>query len=193
MEYIHDFKLDPFEFISTEWQRPFEPEQYMTSYIRDWQSIFNDRTVRAFEKQKTQVMVFNKPSDWNVTSKGNSVHIDENGIMCALNIVLPTDDNMSTMQWFDTDISREDLMIGSNSNYSKRWTQESWKPEEFRLVHEEFIDNSVCLVNTDVPHKVVVSQSARVCVSVRFRDIMRLRWKDALFECTRIIDDIVGK
>ena len=180
MEYIHDFKINPQDLINEDWPRPFNKEEYVTKYVKEWQSIFKKDVVDIFEPHVQKVMVFNKPKNWNESSKGNSVHIDEGGITCALNIVLPTQDNKATMQWFDTDVPKEELLIGSHSNYAKRWNEESWSKDRFRLIHEEFIDNKVCLVRVDIPHKIVVSQSARVCVSVRFRNILSMDWRDAI-------------
>jgi len=180
LEYIHDFKINPYDLISSDWIRPFDKEEYMTKYVKDWRSIFNEETVDKFEPHVQKVMIFNKPKDWNESSKGNSVHIDEGGITCALNIVLPTENNSSIMQWYETDIPSEELLIGSQSNYAKRWNEESWNQDRFQLIHEEFIDNKVCLVRVDIPHKIVVCQSARVCISVRFRNILSMEWNDAI-------------
>ena len=90
-------------------------DQNLTKYVKEWQSIFKKDVVDIFEPHVQKVMVFNKPKNWNESSKGNSVHIDEGGITCALNIVLPTQDNKATMQWFDTDVPKEELLIGDGT------------------------------------------------------------------------------
>lgn len=180
MEYIHDFKIEPLSIVSREWKRPFETEQYFTKYVPEWQQIFTSDFLRVFEEHIKVVMVFNKPTDWNVTSKGNSVHVDEGGIICAMNVVLPTTDNLSVMEWFETDIDHNELLIGSNSNYAARWNGDnSWKQDQFRLIHQSHVDNKSTLVRVDIPHRVAVSQSARVCISVRFKEKFKV-WKDAV-------------
>ncbi len=180
MEYIHDFKIEPLSIVSQEWKRPFETEQYFTKYVPEWQQIFTPDFLRVFEEHVKVVMVFNKPTDWNVTSKGNSVHVDEGGIICAMNVVLPTTDNLSIMEWFETDIDHNDLLIGSNSNYAARWNGDNaWTQDQFRLIHQSHVDNKSTLVRVDIPHRVVVSRSARVCISVRFKEKFTV-WKDAV-------------
>ena len=180
MEYIHDFKINPMSIVSQEWKRPFDTEQYFTKYVPEWQQIFTSDFLRVFEDHIKVVMVFNKPTDWNETSKGNSVHVDEGGIICAMNVVLPTNDNLSIMEWFDTDIDHDDLLIGSNSNYKARWNGENaWTQDQFLLIHQSHVDNKCALVRVDVPHRVVVSRGARVCISVRFKEKF-IVWKDAV-------------
>ena len=180
MEYIHDFKIEPLSIVSQEWKRPFDSEQYFTKYVQEWQQIFTPDFLRVFENHIKVVMVFNKPTNWNVTSKGNSVHVDEGGIICAMNVVLPTTDNLSVMEWFETDIDHNELLIGSNSNYAARWNGDNaWTQDQFRLIHQSHIDNKSALVRVDIPHRVVVSQSARVCISVRFKEKFTV-WKDAV-------------
>jgi len=180
MEYIHDFKINPLSIVSQEWKRPFETEQYFTKYVPEWQQIFTHEFLRVFEDHIKVVMVFNKPTDWNETSKGNSVHVDEGGIICAMNVVLPTTDNLSVMEWFDTDIDHNDLLIGSNSNYKARWNGDNaWTQDQFRLIYQSHVDNKSTLVRVDVPHRVVVSRGARVCISIRFKEKFSV-WKDAV-------------
>lgn len=180
MEYVHDFKIDPLSLVNKDWNRPFSQEEYMTRYIKDWKSIFNKKTVDIFEESIQRVMVFNKPEDWNETSKGNSVHVDDGEIICAMNVVLPTADNMSVMEWFHTDINHSDLVIGSGSDYAARWNGENaWTQEQFKLIHQCHVDNKVTLVRVDIPHRVVVSQSARVCISVRFKEKFTM-WNEAV-------------
>lgn len=180
MEYIHDFKIKPSLLVSSSWQRPFKKEQYFTKYVSNWQSIFNDNFLKIFKDHIKMVMVFNKPADWNETSKGNSVHVDEGGIICAMNIVLPTTDNLSVMEWFDTDIDHQELLIGSASDYAARWNgNNAWTQDQFELIHQSYVDNKSTLVRVDVPHRVVVSQSARVCISVRFKEKFTV-WDDAV-------------
>lgn len=180
MEYIHDFKIEPLSIVSQEWKRPFETEQYFTKYVPEWQQIFTSDFLRVFKDHIKVVMVFNKPTDWNVTSKGNSVHVDEGGIICAMNVVLPTTDNLSVMEWFETDIDHNELLIGSNSNYAARWNGDNaWTQDQFRLIHQSHVDNKSTLVRVDIPHRVAVSRSARVCISVRFKEKFTV-WKDAV-------------
>lgn len=180
MEYIHDFKVEPTSIISKEWKRPFQTEEYFTKYVQDWRQIFTLDFLRVFESHIIKVMVFNKPANWNVTSRGNSVHVDDGGIICAMNVVLPTSDNMAVMEWFDTEINHEELVIGSGSNYAARWNGDNaWTQDQFRLIHSTHVDNKTALVRVDVPHRVVVSQSARVCVSVRFKEKFTV-WRDAV-------------
>jgi len=180
MEYIHNFKIDPLTIVSNNWKRPFDKEQYFTKYIPEWQSIFTQDFLDVFEDHIKIAMVFNKPKNWNETSKGNSVHVDEGEIICAMNIVLPTTDNLSLMEWFHTDIDHKELLIGSNSNYADRWNGvNAWTQNRFQLLHQSHIDNASTLVRVDVPHRVVVSQGARVCISVRFKEKFTV-WSDAV-------------
>ena len=180
MEYIHDFKIKPSLLVSNSWQRPFKKEQYFTKYVSSWQSIFNDNFLEIFKDHIKMVMVFNKPADWNETSKGNSVHVDEGGIICAMNIVLPTADNLSVMEWFDTDIDHKELLIGSASDYAARWNGDNaWTQDQFQLIHQSYVDDKSTLVRVDIPHRVVVSRSARVCISVRFKEKFTM-WNDAV-------------
>ena len=186
MEYIHNFKINPLLIVNGDWNRPFDKEQYFTKYISEWQTIFNDKFIKVFQDHIKVVMVFNKPTNWNESSKGNSVHVDEGGIICAMNVVLPTTDNLSLMQWFKTDISQEELLIGSNSNYAARWnTNKRWTSDQFKLIHEDYVDNRVTLVRVDIPHKVVISQSARVCISIRLKEKFN-DWKIA----TRYVNEL---
>jgi hypothetical protein len=180
MEYIHNFKIDPLTIVSNNWKRPFDKEQYFTKYIPEWQSIFTQDFLDVFKDHIKVAMVFNKPTNWNETSKGNSVHVDEGDIICAMNIVLPTTDNLSLMEWFHTDIDHKELLIGSNSNYAARWNGENaWTQKRFQLLHQSHVDNTSTLVRVDVPHRVVVSRGARVCISVRFKEKFTV-WSDAV-------------
>lgn len=180
MEYLHDLKIEPLTIINRQWNRPFKTEEYFTKYVAEWQQIFTSDFLRVFKDHIKLVMVFNKPTNWNVSSKGNSIHVDEGNIICAMNLVLPTTDNLSIMEWFETDIEHNDLLIGSNSNYKARWNGENaWTHDQFRLIHQSYVDNKSTLVRVDIPHRVVVSQSARVCISVRFKEKFSV-WKDAV-------------
>jgi hypothetical protein len=116
-------------------------------------------------------MVFNKPKYWT----NQDAHIDP-GILYALNIVRAEINSNAKMQWFEL-INKDDKKISystSNTPYVNYTT------EELNLVHEECIDNTASIVRTDIPHRILIGNTSRTCISFRFKKDFSC-WEDMYY------------
>jgi hypothetical protein len=164
-QYSFRLKFSVDEIINPDWKNPAGDEFFVKNYDspNEWKTIITPKFLDLLDSTLpiVRLMVFNKPKSWTF----EDAHVDP-GILYALNVVQTVKNSNAKMQWFDVigQPFREISYSSSDTLYV------NYKQENLNLVHEELLDNTVSIVQTNVPHRIKIGTSSRTCISFRFRN-----------------------